>query len=209
MGSSGYSIRRATLDDLDTLRGVWRESRLPEHDLDKRFTEFQIAIDDHGWILGALAVRFAGQHGEVHSLAIRRADQEAELRDALWERILQIAHQQGSLRLWNRQSGEFWIDRGFTPAPPAVVKELPAAFGPPGESWRSLKLRDEPLKLIAAEEQLEAFLDLERVKTDRLVSQVRALKIVAMSFIALIFLGVAGALIFLLTRNRKTRPRQP
>jgi len=209
MGSSDYSIRRATLDDLDTLRGLWRESRLPEYDLDKRFTEFQIAIDNHGWILGALAARFSGQHGEVHSLAIRRADQEAELRDALWERILQIAHQQGTLRLWNRHSGDFWTDRGFTPAPAAALKELPSTFGPPGESWRTLKLRDEPLKLIAAEEQLDAFLDMERLKTDRLVSQARALKIVAVSFIALIFVGVAAALLVLLSRNRKARPRQP
>ena len=61
----GTTIRRATLDDLETLRGLWRECRLPEYELEKRFTEFQVGVDAHGWILAALGLRFAGHHGQV------------------------------------------------------------------------------------------------------------------------------------------------
>jgi|GEM_PF-90876 len=209
MGPTAFTIRRATLDDLETLRGLWREARLPEYELDKRFTEFQVAIDANDWILAALGVRFAGPHGEVHSLAIRRADQEAELRNALWERALQLAQQQGVLRLWNRQSGSFWGDKGFTTALPAILKELPPALGVSGEFWRSLKIRDELLKLIAAEEQLEAFLELERSKTDRMLARGRMLKLLATGFIGLVFIAAASMLLYVLRRKGTTRPRQP
>ncbi len=209
MASSGYTIRRATLDDLESLRGLWRESRLPEYELDKRFTEFQIAVDSHDWILAAVGLRFANHHGEVHSLAIRRADQEAELRDALWERVLHLAHQQGIHRLWTRLPGEFWTLSGFTTAWAAVLKELPATLGAPADTWRTLKLREEPLKLIAAEEQLEAFLELERLKTDRLLRRSQVLKMFATAFAAVLFLVVLGALFYLLRRGRPTPPRQP
>jgi len=209
MAPTAFTIRRATLDDLETLRGLWRETRLPEHELDKRFTEFQVAVDANDWILAALGVRFAGLHGEVHSLAIRRADQETELRDALWDRILHLAQKQSALRLWTRQSGEFWGDKGFTTAPAAVLKEFPPTLGASSDAWRTLKLRDEPLKLIAAEEQLEAFLELERSKTDRMIARGRAMKLIATGFIGLVFIGVAATLLYVLRRKRPNRPRQP
>lgn len=209
MASPGFTIRRATLDDLDTLRGLWREARLPEYELDKRFTEFQVAVDAHDWILAALGVRFAGQHGEVHSLAIRRADQEHELGAALWERTLHLAQQQSTLRLWTRQSEPFWTDLGFTPAPSLVIKTLPPALGAPTHSWRTLKLRDEPLKLIAAEEQLEAFMELERSKTDRLIASGRFMKILAVGFIGLIFISAMATLFYVLGRKPPAAPRQP
>lgn len=209
MAPSGFTLRRATLDDLETLRGLWREARLPEHELDKRFTEFQLAVDRHDWILAALGLRFAGAHAEVHSLAIRRADQEAELCEALWQRVLQLSQQQGAYRLWSRIPGEFWSDRGFAVAAAAIAKELPPSLGAPTDAWRTLKLRDEPLKLIAAEEQLEAFLEMERLKTDRLVQQSRFLKILALGFAAVVFAVLFGSLFYLLRKNRASRPRQP
>lgn len=209
MGSQGYTIRRATLDDLETLRGLWRENRLPEYDLDKRFTEFQVAVDANDWILGALAVRFSGPHGELHSQAIRRADLETELREALWERALHLAQQQGTLRLWTRLSGEIWADRGFAPAPQALLAELPPALGAPADTWRTLKIRDEPLKLIAAEEQLEAFIELERSRTERMIARGRFMKLFATGFIFLVFTFAIAALFYVLRRRRRTPPPQP
>ena len=209
MGPTAFTIRRATLDDLETLRGLWREARLSEHELDKRFTEFQVAVDGNDWILAALGVRFAGPHGEVHSLAIRRADQEAELHEALWDRVLLLAQQQNVLRLWTRQTSSFWNEKGFTSAMAAILKELPPALGVSGESWKTLKLRDEPLKLIAAEEQLEAFLEMERLKTDQMLARGKAMKLMATAFIGILFIAAAGMLLYVLRKKRPTRPRQP
>jgi N-acetylglutamate synthase-like GNAT family acetyltransferase len=204
---NGMTIRRATLDDLETLRGLWRECRLPEHELEKRFTEFQLALDSQGWILAALAVRFAGHEGQIHSLAIRRAELEDELRAALWDRILTLANQQGAYRLWTRESGSFWTGAGFTPSPSPGSSGMPAAFGD-GDHWRMLKLRDEPLKMIAAEEQLEAYLEMERHRIDQLVRRGRALKIIATGFAGALFLGALSVLFVMLRRNRSPKPRR-
>lgn len=209
MDPTGFTIRRATLDDLETLRGLWREHRLPEFELDKRFTEFQLAVDDHNWILAALAVRFAPHHGEVHSLAVRRADQEAELRHALWERVLNLAHQQGAVRLWTRLTGNFWADQGFSPANPSTLKELPPALGTPGDAWRTLKLREDPLKVLAAEDQLEAFLELERAKTDRMIARGKFMKLLATGLILAVFISALATLLYVLRQRPRPRPAPP
>lgn len=206
MEISGATIRRATLDDLDNLRGLWREFRLPEYDLERRFTEFQVAVDPRGWILGALGLRFLGVHGQVHSLAIRRADMEFELTAGLWERILALANQHGTHRLWTHQHGPFWTGVGFVEATPEDRRTLPPAMGDPKESWWTLKIRDEPLKLVAAEEQLAAYLELERLKSERLMRRGQVLKIAATTFAAVLFFIVLAAL-FLLLRGRPKKSR--
>lgn len=208
MSAPGPTIRRATLDDLETLRGLWRECRLPEYDLEKRFTEFQVAVDEQGWILGAIGLRFAGHQGQVHSLAIRRGDLEASLTAQLWERLLAISHQHGAYRLWTRDHGPFWTEAGFGPATPAEHTELPPLFGD-GTHWLTLKLRNEPLKLIAAEEQLEAYLEMERLKTERLLRRGQVLKFAATAFAGLLFVGALGTLFFVVLRNRRNPPRRP
>ncbi len=204
----GTTIRRATLEDLETLRGLWREFRLPEHELEKRFTEFQLAVDAQGWILAALALRFVGHQGQVHSLAIRRADLEPVLLAALWERLLTVAHQQGAYRLWSRERGTWWSATGFGPATAADQSQFPPAFGESAH-WLTLKLRDEPLKVIAAEEQLEAFMELERLKTDRLVRRGHFLKLLATALAALLFAATLGVLLMMMRRSRPTPARRP
>lgn len=198
----GIVIRRATLDDLEGLRGLWREFTLPEHELERRFTEFQIAVDAQGWILAALALRFAGHEGQVHSHAVRRSDLADALSAGLWERTLALAEQHGAYRLWTRERGPFWGGAGFVPASNSGAGTAPDAFGG-GAQWLTLKLRDEPLKLIAAEEQLEAYLELERLKTDRMVRRGRFLKVLATGFAGGLFLIALGVLFVLVRRNRR------
>jgi N-acetylglutamate synthase-like GNAT family acetyltransferase len=201
MPPADLTLRRATLDDLEALRGLWRECRQPEFELEKRFTEFQIAVDPHGWIVGALGVRAQGQHAEVHHLALRSGNQADGISSLLWERILDLANQFQAHRLWTRESGPFWTGLGFVP-PDAVLRELPPRFGHRSDAWLTLKLREDPLRLIAAEEQLEAFLELERLKTERLVRRGQILKLVATLFAAILLALSFGAL-FLLFRRRR------
>lgn len=195
------TVRRATLDDLEALRGLWLESLLPDYELEKRFTEFQVVTDEHGWILACLGLKVAGHHGLVHSLAIRRLDLKDGLLEGLWTRIHSLADTQGLYRLWVRDQAAHWETLGFQPPDPPVRRELPPAFGQAAEPWRTLKLREEPLKLVAAEEQLEAYLELERLKTERLVRRGRLLKLVATALAAGLLLLVLFALIQLLMRR--------
>lgn len=208
MPASDVTIRRATLDDLETLRGLWRESRLPEYDLEKRFTEFQVAVDANGWILAAVGLRFAGPQGQIHSVAVRRRDREEELLEGLWERLLALATQHGALRLWTRDTTPFWGRHGFGTARAEEKKAFPAGFGHVEEPWSTLKLRDEPLKLIAAEEQLEAYLELEKSKTDQAVRRAQFLKVFA-TVIAVVVFGIAFFALVLVLRRSKGAPKRP
>ncbi len=201
----GTTIRRANIDDLEMLRGIWRESRLPEHELEKRFTEFQLAVDASGWILGIIGLRFAGHEGQIHSLAVRRPELETELTAALWDRVHALADQHGAHRLWTRENGGFWSEAGFEAPTASASSEPPALFGP-SSHWKILKLRDEPLKLIAAEEQLEAYLELERLKTNQLVRRGQLLKILATGFAAVIFATALGLLFVMMRRSRRPSP---
>ncbi|MBX3747025.1 MAG: hypothetical protein KF833_17080 [Verrucomicrobiae bacterium] len=205
MDPQGVTVRRATLDDLEALRGLWRECRLPEFELERRFTEFQLALDPQDWIVAAVGLRAAGPHAQVHSLALRRPDPDDTCTGPLWDRILALAQQLGSLRLWLREPGPFWESRGFRPATPHELHDLPPAFGQPQEPWWTLRLRDDPLRVVAAEEQLEAFLELERLKTDRLIRRGRFLKLAGLGVAGGVLLFLLAALLVLLGRGRAAR----
>lgn len=206
MDPHGVTVRRATLDDLESLRGLWRECRLPEFELERRFTEFQLALDPQGWIVAALGFRVSGPQAQVHSLALRRPDPDDAWTGRLWERILALAQQHGTCRLWLREPGPFWEARGFTPASSQQLHELPPSLGQPQESWWTLKLRDDPLRVVAAEEQLEAFLELDRLKTDRLIRRGRFLKLAGLGLAGGVLLLLLSALLILLSRGNATRP---
>ncbi len=198
----GITVRRATLDDMESLLGLWRECRLPAHELEPRFTEFQIAVDAQGWILACLGFRSSGTHGHIHSFGCRRGDLEPGLLDLLWERALNLANQTGCLRLWTRDPGPVWRDRGFQPATPSERRDLPNTLSEGREGWLSIKLRDEPLKLLAAEEQLEAYLELERMRTERMLRRGRFIKLVVTALAAGGFLLLLAALVVVLRRGR-------
>src|SRR5205809_3015729 len=67
MDSSNYRVRRATLDDLAQLTGLWQAMRLAAADLGKRITEFQVAEGPDGKVLGAIALQVVARQGRIHS----------------------------------------------------------------------------------------------------------------------------------------------
>jgi hypothetical protein len=196
-------LRRAVLDDLDDLRGLWTEFRLPAHELEKRFTEFQLVTDPSGWLVGAVGLRTAGAHGQIHSEALRRADLHAELRPLLWERLHQLALSRGVFRLWTREPHAFWRAQGFAEPAGDEAKQLPPAFGG-GDHWLTLKLRDDPLALLSVEQQLDLHAAEQRAETERMLRRGRALKLVG-TILAVVVFALSGAL--LLAYLRKARGR--
>lgn len=204
MSEGQVQLRRALLDDLDDLRGLWTEFRLPAHELEKRFTEFQLVTDPSGWLVGAVGLRVAGTQGQIHSEALRRPDLHAELRPLLWERVHQLALSRGAFRLWTREPHGFWRAQGFVDPAEDELKQLPPVFGAGGEPWLTLKLRDDPMALLTVEQQLEVHAAEQRAEMERLVRRGRALKILGTALIALVFV-LSGAL--LLAFLRRTRRR--
>ena len=60
MDSSDLTVRRATLDDLPTLLGLWEVNRLPALELERRLTEFQVVSRPDGVVVGAIGLRPCG-----------------------------------------------------------------------------------------------------------------------------------------------------
>ena len=53
-----YHVRRATVDDLAQLRVLWHAMGYPLAELERQLTEFQVALDTEGRVVGAVGLQF-------------------------------------------------------------------------------------------------------------------------------------------------------
>ena len=67
MSPQTLHIRRATVDDRDTLKTLWASMRLSSGELEKRLTEFQVVENSNGEVVGAIGIQFSRQHALLHS----------------------------------------------------------------------------------------------------------------------------------------------
>ena len=201
----GFTVHRATLDDLPTLMALWEVSRLPVLELEKRLTEFQVACRHDGVVAGAIGFRVAGRQALLHSeMAYSPAQMELS-RPALRERVVTLARNHGLARVWMKGPvAEFWTAHGFIVATPETLAKLPAEFGGglASESWWTLVWRDEAVLPDQVERQLEAFHAIEREGAERLRRQALLVKWL-LAGIAAIFFG--WAMLILLKAIRVTR----
>src|SRR5207244_2965542 len=100
MNPSGYHVRRATLDDLEKLRNLWKIRKFDILELEKRFTEFQVACDAKGELAGSIGLQILNQQGKIHSAVFKNIEDEEILTPILWERLQAVAKNHGLFRLW-------------------------------------------------------------------------------------------------------------
>ncbi|HEY9510493.1 MAG TPA: hypothetical protein VIV82_11600, partial [Verrucomicrobiae bacterium] len=103
MNSANFRIRRATLDDLDALRPMWEAMRFQTPDLERCLTEFQVAEDAQGKVVGGIAFQISERHANVHSETFSDFALAESIRPLLWERIQALARNHGIARLWSRE----------------------------------------------------------------------------------------------------------
>src|SRR5262252_4052134 len=108
MTASDYRVRRATLEDIGKLTELWRSMRFPAEDLSKRVTEFQIAEEAEGKLLGAIGLQIAERQGRIHSEGFNDFALAEQLRPMLWDRLNSLATNHGLLRLWTKEDAPFW-----------------------------------------------------------------------------------------------------
>ena len=197
-----YQARRATLEDLPSLRSLWHNARLPEAELEKRFTEFQVVPGNDGNILAAVGLQMLKQSGYIHSETFAEPKLALTLRPLLWNRIMAVSKNNGLVRLWTLPTASFYREQGFTDADPALRQKVPAEFGNSGADWISLKLKDDAV--ISAEREFEIFAMSQREESQRMITQAQSLRIVAYTLLFLTMVGVA-VLAFVYSRIRKKR----
>ena len=178
MNSPAYRVRRATVDDLEELRDLWRVMNLPAPELERRVTEFQVVESADGRIHGALAIEIYTRQGRVHGEAFSDFALADALRELLWQRLQALALSHGIARMWTREDAPFWKRLGFKAPDEAALKRLPDAWTPESGRLLTLALRDEE----ALEKALQANFDLlkaeERRRTENLFRHGKTVKFV-------------------------------
>src|ERR1051325_4145281 len=108
MTAAANRVRRATLDDLGTLKPLWTSMRLPAAELEKRLTEFQVIEGPDGKIIGAIGFQLADRAARIHSEAFSDFGFADAARAAFWERVQNLASNHGVFRLWTQENAPFW-----------------------------------------------------------------------------------------------------
>ncbi len=200
MTASTLRVRRATVEDLETLRPLWSSMKLPVAELEPRLTEFQVLENTEGKVMGGIALQMAGGSGRLHSEGFTDfaiADQGREL---LWNRIQTLASNHGIFRLWSRECVPFWKGIGFKKADAEALKKLPAAWNTEDTSWFTLQLKDEAA-MASLEKELAMFMAAEKRNSERLFQQGRTMKMIANLVAAVLLLFAVGAAIYIILKR--------
>ena len=142
--------RRATLDDLPNLRGLWQTAMLPMQDLERHLTEFQLAEGTDGRLMGAVGFQIRGNDARIYYEAFSHPNSEPRARETLWNRLRVMATNGGVHRVWTQEKSDFWTENGFMAATADDLERLPELFRSAGSGWKVLLLRD-----AAAERRIE------------------------------------------------------
>lgn len=196
MDETEYQARRATVEDLPALREMWERERLDVDALEKRVTEFQLALDAEGRIVAAIGMLREGEHGMLHSETIGDFGVADRLRTLLWGRLKTLAKNYAMARVWTLETTQFWRELGFDPAEGEVLEQLPAEFGERGNQWHSILLRKDPFAQggALAKQQEMLFREALKEETERTLRQAKIVKAVALlvSVALLVIICIGG-----------------
>jgi N-acetylglutamate synthase-like GNAT family acetyltransferase len=171
-------VRRATTDDLENLKALWRSMLLPADDLEKRLTEFQVVESADGKLLGAIGIQIAGRHARLHSESYLDFAHADAARQLFWERLQTLAANHGVFRVWTQECSPFWSGLGFRSAGAAKLSSLPPEWQPARGEWFTLQLKDEEAIANALDKDFATFMMTEKLSTERAFQQARTLRTV-------------------------------
>ena len=200
MTASALRVRRATVEDLDTLRALWTSMHLPVAELEPRLTEFQLVEDAEGKIVGGIGFQISASQGRLHSEGFTDFALAETSRDLLWARIQTLSTNHGILRLWTQEDTPFWGRLGFKPANAEDLKKFPAGWNTEGSSWLTLQLKNEAA-INAVEKELAMFMSAQKQQSAQIFQHVRTLKMLATLIAIILAIFTFGAAIYLVIKK--------
>ena len=201
MTTPNQQVRRATIEDLPKLVELWQQENLPAQDLEKRFKEFQVVEDAGGELAAAVGLQVAGLEARLHSEVFAHPEQADALRELLWERAQVVAQNHGLVRLWTQFSTPFWNHSGFRHPAPDVLAKLPPVFAGEPHPWQFLQLKDEVVAPVSLDKEFALFREMEKERTEKIFRQAKALKLVALVVVLVVF-GLVAFLVLSWFRAR-------
>lgn len=198
-----FQIRRATVDDLPQLKELWRAAHFSAEELEKKFTEFQVAESATGEVVAALGLQLAGSDGKIHSETFGDFALSDVLRPLFWERAQTLARNHLLFRVWTEETAPFWKkNAGFSSPTDELLRQLPAGFGPAHENWLALRLREDSADPNLLEAQFALFREAERAQREKLLQRAEFLKLAGTGVAVLLFLFALGVLVWFARHRR-------
>ena len=205
MSVTTYRVRRAVLDDLAVLKPLWESMRLPVPDLEKRLTEFQVAENSEGKVVGGVGCQIVERYAKIHSEAYSDFAIADSVRPHLWERLQAVARNHGIARFWTQEQSPFWKQHGLQPATSEILKKLPPSWGSGDSQWLTLSLKDEE-SIVSLEKEFAMYMQAEKQRTAQAFRHARTLKLIATLLAILFAIFVVYAVIVLLRHKNALGP---
>lgn len=191
-------VRRATVEDLATLRGIWDSMRLPAGELEQRLKEFHVAENGAGNIVGAIGIQCSGQYALLYGEGFSDFSFADASRELFLERLQTLASNHGVFRVWTTEQSPFWTRWGFQPAGPELLSRLPEQWKSADAPWLTLQLKDEDAVAEALKTKFAGFMDSEKQQTERVRAHAKTLTTVITVIGFAIFFLCLGVIVYLL-----------
>jgi N-acetylglutamate synthase-like GNAT family acetyltransferase len=202
MNPSDYRVRRATLDDIGTLKALWHTMHFAEGELERRLTEFQVLEGPGNKVVGALAFQMAERQGRIHSETFEDFAIADSLRSLFWARVQSLAANHGVFRLWTQERAPFWTQNGFQPPNDKTLAKLPSVWNNAGSGWLTLQLKDEET-IASLEKEFVMFMESEKQRSAQALDQAKTLKTIVTVFAFVVAVAIFAAAAYLWL-SRKT-----
>ncbi len=150
---------------------------LPEAELEKRLTEFQIVEDADGQFLGAIGFQASRQHALLHNEGFTDFSVADAARELFWQRIQVLAANHTVFRLWTQERSPFWKNFGFRPPDKDTLARLPAQWKNEFDGvWLTLQLKDEHAIATALATDFADFMAEEKKQTERVREKAQTIR---------------------------------
>ena len=201
MTSGQLRIRRATIEDLATLKAIWVSMRLSADALESRLTEFQV-VERDGEVLGAIGFQISRTAALLHSEGYSDFSVADPARELFWERIQNLCSNHSIFRLWTQENSPFWLHWGFQPANDAeTLERLPAEWRGSEEKWFTLELKNEDAITKALNTQLAGYTAAEKKSAEEITARSKKIMTVITVICFGIFFLCLAALIYLIKQR--------
>jgi N-acetylglutamate synthase-like GNAT family acetyltransferase len=203
MNPQNLRVRRATVDDIATLRQTWEAMRFSPDDLEKRLTEFQVVENAAGEAVGAMGLQLSGQHALLHSEGYSDFGVADAARQLFWERIQTLASNHGVFRIWTQEQSPFWKHLGFQPPTAEISSRLPAGWKNESDGiWLTYRLKDEEAIAAALEKEFAPFMAGEKSETEKISEKARMINtFITIAGFAIGIIGFGIAIYLFIHRN--------
>jgi hypothetical protein len=186
------------VDDLPQLVELWTAAHLPAAVLEKSFTDFQIVHDEIGKLVGAIGLQVEGRQGRVYAETFADFALSDSLRPELWKRLQTVAQNHGLFRVWTEEDAPWWKkDAGFAAPAEEISQKLPPAFGQPGSTWITLRLREEMADPDFLDKEMALFRETERANREALMERAKAIRVFGTALGALVFIFTMAVLFYM------------